>query len=221
MEFETLIERYPRLWHMAEDGAWPSIQQYGLLSTSALLDLYGIEGRERDAIESEHRPESVEIHRQGLARAVVRDQKPMSDNGLVRCLQDGLTPEEWYRILNSKTFFWLTEQRLSTLLNARPYRELAHTVLAVDTAALVRTHEVNVRLCPMNSGCTKPFPHPRGRRTFLPISEYPFDERRNRGADAVVELAIEGGVPDIARHVISVSRMRGAAVLETIFERPA
>jgi hypothetical protein len=219
MEVRMLIERYPRLWHMAEDGAWPSIQRYGLLSTSALLDLYGINGRERDAIESEHRPKSIEIHRQGLDRAVVRDQKPMSDVGLARCLRDGLTPQEWYRILNTKTFFWLTEQRLSTLLNARPYRELAHTVLSVDTATLVGTHETNIRLSPMNSGCTKPFPHPRGRSTFLPISEYPFDERRNRGADAIVELAIEGSIPDIAMHVISVQRMRGTVILESIFER--
>ena len=219
MEVGTLVARYPRLWHMAEDGSWPSIQRYGLLSTSALLDLYQINGRERDAIESRHRPQSVEIQGQGSARAVVRDQKPMSDNGLSRCLQDGLSPEEWYRILNSKSFFWLTKQRLLTLLNARPYRELAHTVLSVDTASLVGAHEANVRLSPMNSGCTKPFPHPRGQNTFLPISEYPFDQRRNRGADAIVELAIEGGVPDIAQHVISVRRMRGTATIESILQR--
>lgn len=149
---------------------------------------------------------------------MVRDQKPMSDAGLARCLQDGLSPKEWYRILNGKTFFWLTERRLSVLLNARPYRALAHTVLVVDTASLVEAHEANLRLCPMNSGCTKPVPHPRGRRTFLPISEYPIESRRHRGADAVVELAVEGGVPDIASHVISVRRMRSATILGTIFE---
>jgi hypothetical protein len=39
-----LIKIYPRLWHVAEDGSWPSISRYGLLRTSALLDLYEITG---------------------------------------------------------------------------------------------------------------------------------------------------------------------------------
>lgn len=219
MDIETLIEKYPRLWHMAEDGVWPSIERYGLLSTSALLDLYEIRGAECDAIEREHRPVSIEINRHGLARAVVRDQKPMSNNGLARCLQDRLTPEDWYRILNRKSFFWLTERRLSTLLNARPYRGLPHTVLTVDTASLVEVHAARIRLCPMNSGCTKPYPHPRGRGTFLPIAEYDFAARRARGNDAIVELAVEGGVPDVAQHVISVHRVQGGAILEVLFER--
>src|SRR5262245_60128665 len=116
MDVRELIERYPRLYHMAEDGAWPSIERHGLLSTSALLDLYGVDGAERVTIESSHRPDSIEINRDGLGTAVVRDQKPMSDAGLARCLQDGLSPEEWYRILNNKSFFWLTERRLLILL---------------------------------------------------------------------------------------------------------
>lgn len=34
-----LAERYPRLFHMAAAGSWPSIERHGLLSTSALLDI--------------------------------------------------------------------------------------------------------------------------------------------------------------------------------------
>jgi hypothetical protein len=44
---EELVSIYPRLWHMAEDGSWPSIADNGLLSTSALLDLYGVSGKSR------------------------------------------------------------------------------------------------------------------------------------------------------------------------------
>jgi len=52
---------------------------------------------------------------------------------------------------------------------------------------------------------------PRGRRTFLPISEYPFDEYRRRRSrkDAVVELAVEHSVPDIRELVINVSELGG------------
>ncbi len=79
MDAATLVTRFPRLWHMAEDGSWPSIQSKGLLSTSSLLNLYKISGAERSAIEARHRPQSVPIDYKGLPRAVVRDQKPMSD----------------------------------------------------------------------------------------------------------------------------------------------
>ena len=61
MEFERLISRYPTLYHMAEDGSWESIRKHGLLSTSALLDKFEIEGEERLAIESARRPEIVRI----------------------------------------------------------------------------------------------------------------------------------------------------------------
>lgn len=36
---DQLISRFPTLYHMAEDGTWPSISSRGLLSTRALVDL--------------------------------------------------------------------------------------------------------------------------------------------------------------------------------------
>lgn len=47
-----IAERWPRLFHMAEAGSWPMIREHGLLSTSALLDLFGVVGSNRDVIES-------------------------------------------------------------------------------------------------------------------------------------------------------------------------
>ena len=38
------VELHPKLFHMASDGAWPSIQRLGLLSATAILDLAGIDG---------------------------------------------------------------------------------------------------------------------------------------------------------------------------------
>jgi hypothetical protein len=32
--------------------------------------------------------------------AWIRDQRPMSDKNLAGCLRDGLTPTDWYRMLN-------------------------------------------------------------------------------------------------------------------------
>jgi hypothetical protein len=33
--------QHPTLFHVAGDGAWPNIQEHGLLSTAAVVDLYG------------------------------------------------------------------------------------------------------------------------------------------------------------------------------------
>ena len=51
---EELIRYFPVLYHMANAGTWPSIRGRGLLSTSALLDLFEIRGQERERIESQH-----------------------------------------------------------------------------------------------------------------------------------------------------------------------
>src|SRR5260221_1026036 len=161
MDTELLIRTFPRLFHMADRDSWPSIQKHGLLSTTALLDLFQIDGAKRDALESAHRPECVPILHPKFGRAVIRDQKPMSDKGLLRCLR-GLTPKDWYRLLNRKVFFWLHEERLETLLNAEAYWDKGHCVLTVDTRKLVEQHLDRIVLSPMNSGCTRPMPFPRG-----------------------------------------------------------
>jgi hypothetical protein len=166
---EQLIRLYPRLWHMAEDGSWDSISKRGLLSTSALLDLYAIEGRQRRAIESQHRPQSIKISRPGLPDAIVRDQKPMSDGALKKCLIEGIKPSEWYEILNAKVFFWLSRERLRRLLGARAYRRYPQTVLTLNTESLVRAHRENVLLSPINSGSAIMNPQPRGRDLIHPL----------------------------------------------------
>ena len=79
---DELCERFPRLYHMAQLGSWPSIQEHGLLSTTALLDLFELRGDERFRIESCHRPESIPIDNSKYGRAVIRDQKPMSDRSV-------------------------------------------------------------------------------------------------------------------------------------------
>ena len=80
-ELDELISDCPILYHMAESGSWKSIQEFGLLSTSALLDLFEIEGARREEIESNRRPNNVIIEHRSHGAAVVRDQKPMDDAG--------------------------------------------------------------------------------------------------------------------------------------------
>jgi hypothetical protein len=216
---EELIACYPRLYHMAQDGSWPLIKRLGLLSTEALLDAFRVEDPCRGAIIGEHRPSSVAIRSALYGEAAVRDQIPMRDAILARVLEGGMTPADWYRLLNSFVFFWPTEARLLTLLSARAYRGRVHTVLVVDTARLLDHHGGRVRLSPINSGNTLFDARPRGRATFHTIDDYPFTEmRRRRGpASAIAEIAVGGGVSPIEPVLVAVTRRQQAEVLEEVW----
>jgi hypothetical protein len=204
-----LATKYPLLFHMATLGSWPSIQRHGLLSTSTLLDLFEVSDVERERIEAHQRRDSVRIEHHRWGMAVIRDQKPLDDRGLTRCLKDGLTPQDWYLTLNRHVFFWVSERRLRELLRARAYRKSRHTVLVLDTGALLERHLARVRLSPMNSGATKPMPFPRGLDTFLPPHEFPFAKWRalRKGRSPVVELAVLDGIHDVADITVAVFEM--------------
>lgn len=216
----TLSRRYPTLWHMTQDGTWPSIDSNGLRSTSSLLDLYGVIGRDRERIECEHRGQSVELLAPGLPVAVVRDQAPIHEPTLAKVLRDDLTPQEWYRILNERVFFWVSAARLETMLGARRYRDRAHTIVVVETEALLRRYRDSITLSPMNSGNTMMIAMPRGADTFGPLDTYPFEERRLAGKEPVVELAVCGEVHPVREVAIRVERRAPGDALRVLWERP-
>ena len=167
-------------------------------------DKYSVSGARWRDLEKRRRPESVTISAKGLPDAVIRDQKPMSDKGLWTALAGtSLTPYAWYALLNKKVFFWLSRDRLHRIIGAAAYQNREHEVLEVDTRSLIEAHRAQVWLCPMNSGCTRPFPRPRDKNTFARIANYPYShwrKKRQRG-ERVVELAVDYAVPDIKNHV--------------------
>jgi hypothetical protein len=215
VEIEELIAYYPRLYHMAEDGSWPSIQAHGLLSTAGLIDLYEIPEPQRTQLLTQHRPGSIPLTHPAHGRAVIRDQKPLQITKLNRLLTD-LTAAQWIRILNSYVFFWVHPDRLTKLLNAKAYRDRPHLVLTVDTGSLLDVHADRVRLSHLNSGAT----HITGRRgstTFQSIAACSHPRSRQRPARYVAELAVLGSVPDIVDHTIEVQRRQANQVLQTLY----
>lgn len=203
---DYLAERWPRLYHMAEAGSWESVKRHGLLSTTALLDLFGISCAQRDAIEAGRRPESVPIHHPDHGIAWIRDNKPINETVLRRTLT-GMSEPDWYRTLNGRVFFWLSERRLEKLRNAPPYRHREHDILTVDTKSLVDAYATEIELCHLNSGAVHPAAdYPRGAGSFQPIASYPWPDRHATApAEPIVELTIPYAVPDIDRFVIDVT----------------
>lgn len=206
MDAEELAQRFPRLYHLAADGSWPSIAGKGLLSTTAILDLYQVPEPRRSEIEAARRPDSVVLEHPQYGRAVIRDNKPLLEARLKTCLLDGLTLVEWYRLLNSWVFFWPTRRRVETLLRAAAYRDAPQLVIMVDTSKLLSARGDEVYLSTINTGATRPFAWPRGRSTFQSIAEFDFEARRQRGQQAIAEVAVKYAVPDMVGVAKSVVR---------------
>lgn len=215
-----LVRLYPRLFHMAADGSWPSIERHGLLSTAELVDRWAIGPTDaRSSLLAHRREESQVIEHPEYGIATIRDQKPMHEPSLVDALDD-MTVAEWYGVLNERVFFFLQPERLHGLLNARSYKGSVHTVITVDTASLLAAHESEIELCAFNSGFAQPHSKARrGRQTFQAIADYPHRERvtaKTAGQLDVSELCVLGSVPDIRDHVVRVERMHQSRVLERL-----
>lgn len=206
MRVKDLWENYPVLYHIAWGGSWANIQKQGLLSTKELLKLYEQDEKLVERLTRQRRSHWVTIRRVGLPNSVLRDQKPMTDQGVRRALDGKVEPWQWYDLINSMVFFWPTKDRLRTMISASAYEEVCHDVLVVDTRKLVEIECVNLRLSSINSGCTKPYPHPRDLGLFKSIFDYPFDCRRRKyGKEkAVAEVCVLDRVHQISDVVLDV-----------------
>lgn len=222
MDIAEFVRRYPTVYHMAEAGAWPSIQSLGLLSTTALLDRFEIQGSERAKLESSRRPRIEVIRHPVHGTAAIRDNQPLKEHNLERCL-DGMSMQEWYELLNRKVFFWVRQDRMETLLAARPYRKRAHDILVVDTQALLQRHAATACVAPFNTGATI-FPKAprRGRDTFCPIEAYDYAAAARRWGkeNAIVELTVDYAAPDLAEVVRRVERRAPDQLPEVLWDRP-
>ena len=208
MQPEDLWCHYPVLYHIAWDGSWASIKEQGLLSTKSLLTSYGKSDEEIARLTRVRRAHWVEIDCPGRPRAVLRDQKPLTDGGLRKALPESIEPWQWYDLINSMVFFWPTKKRLKTMISASAYKNVKHDVLLVDTKKLVQLEESSIRLSRMNSGSTKPMPHPRDMDLFKRFEDYPFETRlRKQGrAGAVAEVCVVERVDKVREAVVDVKR---------------
>jgi hypothetical protein len=207
MDRELFCRTFPQLYHMAHRNALAGIRQHGLLSTTALVDLFEVPREQRARILTRVRPDSIVIEHPVHGLAVIRDQKPLvSERRLAQALQGTATTEEFLQLLNSRVFFWVNSDRLEGLRNAVAYRGEPQLVLTLDTRSLVGAYGDAINLCPMNSGACRPMPHPRSPDIFQSIQEYDFEfNRRRKGSreKAVVECTVHDRVEDIGRFLIA------------------
>jgi hypothetical protein len=188
---------------------WPSIRDRGLLSVTAMLDAFCVHSDDRAVFESAQRTRTMDIFPGGEHVIALPDQRDMPADRLTKALTDGTTPEQWYRLISGKVFFWPEESRLSRWLGNRAHRRVAHDVVIIDTQRLVDLHLERLWLCHMNSSNTLPTPHARGVDIFQRVSTYP-------ALQPVVEVAVDYSVPDLVDCVIALRRIEGKAVLAAV-----
>jgi len=204
MLVSQLVATYSKLYHMAEDGSWPNIQEHGLLSTTALLDKWEYSGEEREEIEYRWRPSKRTIYHPKYGKAVIRDQKAIQPERLKKCLPEDIPVEEWCKFINRRVFFWGDWIGLKRFLSANEYIHKPHLVITVNPLPLIRRYASQITLSDINSGSTWPRkgqtdPEPRSFSTFKRIQDYQ--------CPYVNELVVDYGIPDIVSFTDSVRRM--------------
>jgi len=193
-----------RAFHIADAENWPSIQRHGLFSTSRLIARDRLQGDAASPFAG-HRATGMRLP----SGALIRDQSPMPPGALRRCLDAGLTPQDWYDLVNAKVYFWLNQDRLDRHLAACGAR--AQVLVAVDLPALLERHGHAAFLTPFNVGNARRRPATRGGRSFVPLAAWLADRwlseaesgrpARSR-SHPPAEIAIEDSVPDLADFVL-------------------
>ncbi|MFE7408698.1 DUF7002 family protein [Isoptericola sp. NPDC057559] len=212
------MRKYPRLFHTAADGAWPSIRDYGLYSTKALVRAYDPPVETQAAILGAIRRTSFTLTRPGRDDVVIRDQGPLKF--LSVCLEPGVSELEYLEALNSRVFFHVNEHDLHRLLGARRYRSHAQTVLTVDTATFLAAHR-DVELAPYNTGSVHvPNMPARSPALFVRLEDYPWEDwRSRRGAKAAVRELTVTSWSDVAPAVVAAERWLGGEPIEVLYNR--
>lgn len=208
MKTEHLIANHPEVFHVASATSWPSIERFGLLSTSALLELHGVSVPEQEVLLRRKRDVSTTLSTPGVGVAVIRDQKPLKF--IHRKIESGSSLSRFLEALNSRVYFAPTRDRLQRLLWAREYRGTPQVVITVDTGALIDRYENRIELCRFNSGACTQLNHPvRGHESWLPIPRYPYEEYRRRyKGTALVEVTVPRAVPDLLEIATRVEHIR-------------
>lgn len=217
---EDLANRHPELYHLTAPEAVDGIRRHGLLPPLRLLDLFEADPATR-ALVLAKRATSIRLAHPDKGEALVTDNAPLDDRKLASVLDDGLSPDDWRRMLAERVFLWTDEAEARRLAGARLYRGKPRVILVFGTLSLARAHAERIDISPFNTGSTLYVPARRGRGTFAPLLGTDWEawrrrraidvagRVRNKAPDRIKEVTVRNGVPDAARHLIGVRSPSG------------
>ena len=189
------------VYHLLDERNWAAVQAQGLLSTAGLAERSGPEAVARLGLQR--------LQGEQLAcGAYIRDQRPMPPAALDRCLAGGLRAADWYRLLNSRVFFWIDRDRLDR--QRRACGSTPQRVLVVDAERMLHVHGQAAAVTPINTGNAMRAAAARNLSTFVPYPRWVRDAWASEhtggssrpASHRPVELTVADAVPDILDYII-------------------
>lgn len=185
IDLDLLCQKRPFLYHLTSRVNIPSIvRSRGLLSASVLLE------RADDPAALAHlrrrRPDHVTIEIEGR-EVMIRDQRPISEKALAKCLDGDLQPADYYELLNHRVFLWPTLKRLARHYDR--YKSEEPVLLRFSTREILALNP-RAEFSRLNSGATRANSYlggiapRRGRETFQTA------EACDCGISAIAEVTI-------------------------------
>lgn len=186
MDLEKFIQKQPYLYHLTcEANAKSIIEKKKLFSANELIDMSKDESNY--PIKRKKRFDHYEIIIEDK-KFYLRDQRPISEKALSKCLTDGWEIGDFLNHLNDRVFMWPTLDRLRK--HFKRYEPENPVILRFPTREIMQINP-NVSFSRLNSGATRANSYlggiapPRGADTFLSAEFFNFP------VGAVAEVTFE------------------------------
>lgn len=200
MDINKFITRTPFLYHLTSiENINRILSERRLQSTSKLIE------RSQNPAYQQFLNQRRTNHAEILVDnepVFLRDQKPISEKNLSKCLTDGWTCSDFYVHLNRRVFFWPTVKRLISHFNT--YIEENPVIIRVLTNEVLRDNP-HVKFCRLNSGATRSNsylggkPPDRGINTFLSAENFGFNVPQVAEVTFENECVLNGQV-ELSKH---------------------
>ncbi len=173
MDIKKFIEKKPFLYHLTSSINVDRILDHGVLfSANQLLAMS--DHKAHILIQKQKRKGHLEIQIDGKKYSL-RDQRPISELALGKCLTDGWEVADYLYHLNDRVFMWPTIERLTR--HFKRYQNEKPVIFRFQTDELLRINP-NAKFSRLNSGATRANSHlggkppQRGLETFLSAENY-------------------------------------------------
>jgi hypothetical protein len=173
MDIEKFIKARPYLYHLTYlENSEYIIRDKFLYSTVEIIRM--TKNKDYEGILKEKRTDKKEVIFSGK-KIFIRDQRPISEKALKKCLTDDWTCEQFYYHLNDRIFFWCKVDRLQRHFNR--YESENPIIFRFKSEEIFDLNK-HAKFANINTGATRANSYlggkapKRGPGTFLHTKEY-------------------------------------------------
>lgn len=173
MEIQKFIEQRPYLYHLTSAANAKSIiAKRRLFSANQLITMS--ENEENDVVKRQKRTSHYKLIVHG-EECLLRDQRPISEKALSKCLTDDWSVGDFLYHLNERVFMWPTLNRLRKHFDR--YEQENPVIFRFATGPILQANP-HVKFSRLNSGATRANSHlggkapGRGKNTFLSANDF-------------------------------------------------